>query len=186
MALKGLGRVLVLNAGSSSLKFKLFDLAPALASTVGGMIDRIGDTANSALIAKQSTSNGITKYKDQVSLRRVDAVALVVEGRLFDVATSGLVLCLLHTRNQPTKQVPISDHVSAMKTVMDFLSKHVSSSIMHEVVAVGHRWGERRWVRVCACVPCVPVLYCSRRLVSSWTSCNAANNHRQRSRAVPL
>lgn len=36
MALKGLGRVLVLNAGSSSLKFKLFDLAPALASTVGG------------------------------------------------------------------------------------------------------------------------------------------------------
>lgn len=65
MALLGLGRVLVLNAGSSSLKFKLFDLAPALASTVGGMIDRIGDTANSALIAKKTTQNGTTKYTDQ-------------------------------------------------------------------------------------------------------------------------
>jgi acetate kinase len=67
MALQGLGRVLVLNAGSSSLKFKLFDLAPALASTVGGMIDRIGDKANSALIAKKSDSNGTTKFKDQAS-----------------------------------------------------------------------------------------------------------------------
>jgi hypothetical protein len=66
MALSGLGRVLVLNAGSSSLKFKLFDLAPALASSVGGMIDRIGDTANSALIAKKQTDNGVTKFKDQV------------------------------------------------------------------------------------------------------------------------
>lgn len=36
-------------------------------------------------------------------------------------------------------QVPIKDHVAAMETVMDFLSKHVSSSIMKEVVAVGHR-----------------------------------------------
>lgn len=67
MALQGLGRVLVLNAGSSSLKFKLFDLAPTLASTVGGMIDRIGDKANSALIAKKSDSNGTTKFKDQAS-----------------------------------------------------------------------------------------------------------------------
>jgi hypothetical protein len=67
MVLQGLGRVLVLNAGSSSLKFKLFDLAPALASTVGGMIDRIGDKANSALIAKKSDSNGKTKFKDQAS-----------------------------------------------------------------------------------------------------------------------
>jgi len=68
MALKSLGRVLVLNAGSSSLKFKLFDLAPALASTVGGMIDRIGDTKNSALIAKKSSHDGTTKFKDQASL----------------------------------------------------------------------------------------------------------------------
>jgi hypothetical protein len=37
-------------------------------------------------------------------------------------------------------QVPIGDHVMAMKTVMDFLSKNVSSNILKEVVAVGHRW----------------------------------------------
>jgi hypothetical protein len=36
-------------------------------------------------------------------------------------------------------QVPIKDHVAAMETVMDFLSRNVSSSIMKEVVAVGHR-----------------------------------------------
>jgi acetate kinase len=68
MSLQGLGRVLVLNAGSSSLKFKLFDLAPALVSSVGGMIDRIGDTANSALIAKKTAQEGTTKFKDQASV----------------------------------------------------------------------------------------------------------------------
>jgi hypothetical protein len=36
-------------------------------------------------------------------------------------------------------QVPIDDHVVAMKTVMEFLSKNVSSNILKEVVAVGHR-----------------------------------------------
>jgi hypothetical protein len=42
--------------------------------------------------------------------------------------------------NVPTVlQVPIKDHVAAMETVMDFLSRNVSSSIMKEVVAVGHR-----------------------------------------------
>jgi hypothetical protein len=76
--LQGLGRVLVLNAGSSSLKFKLFDVGgPALASSVGGMVDRIGDTANSALIAKAAAPAGggdsgsgeattTRKWKDQV------------------------------------------------------------------------------------------------------------------------
>lgn len=37
------GKVLVLNAGSSSLKFKLFNLAPTFAADCGGMIDRIGE-----------------------------------------------------------------------------------------------------------------------------------------------
>eukprot|EP00882_Tetradesmus_deserticola_P013158 GHRQ01013954.1.p1 GENE.GHRQ01013954.1~~GHRQ01013954.1.p1 ORF type:complete len:415 (+),score=167.05 GHRQ01013954.1:498-1742(+) len=46
------GNILVLNAGSSSLKFKLFSLAPNLVASVGGMIDRIGDTHNSNLVAK--------------------------------------------------------------------------------------------------------------------------------------
>lgn len=42
------GKILVLNAGSSSLKFKLFNLAPAFAAGVGGMIDRIGKYPQSA------------------------------------------------------------------------------------------------------------------------------------------
>ena len=41
-------KVLVLNAGSSSLKFKLFDEAKSkLVASVSGLIERIGDTANS-------------------------------------------------------------------------------------------------------------------------------------------
>ena len=41
-------KVLVLNAGSSSLKFKLFDYAKnQLVASVSGLIERIGDTANS-------------------------------------------------------------------------------------------------------------------------------------------
>ena len=41
-------KVLVLNAGSSSLKFKLFDRTTgSLKAAVSGLIERIGDTANS-------------------------------------------------------------------------------------------------------------------------------------------
>lgn len=41
-------KVLVLNAGSSSLKFKLFDRTTgSLKAVVSGLIERIGDTANS-------------------------------------------------------------------------------------------------------------------------------------------
>ncbi len=41
-------KVLVLNAGSSSLKFKLFDEAKSkLVASVSGLIERIGDTSNS-------------------------------------------------------------------------------------------------------------------------------------------
>ena len=41
-------KVLVLNAGSSSLKFKLFDYAKSqLVASVSGLIERIGDTSNS-------------------------------------------------------------------------------------------------------------------------------------------
>lgn len=44
-------RVLVINAGSSSLKFKVF-AADTLLPLVGGLFDRIGDLTNSTLIAK--------------------------------------------------------------------------------------------------------------------------------------
>jgi acetate kinase len=46
-------RVLVLNSGSSSLKFKLFNLTKgALAPYVSGLLERIGDTDNSAVTIK--------------------------------------------------------------------------------------------------------------------------------------
>lgn len=141
MALPGLGRVLVLNAGSSSLKFKLFDLAPALASSVGGMIDRIGDTANSALIAKKTAQEETNKFKDQASvqgssLHPSDSCCWLGSAQRLAVC------CLLSAAASPAvvhKQLPIKDHVVAMETVMDFLRTNVSPSILKEVVAVGHR-----------------------------------------------
>jgi acetate kinase len=48
-------RVLVVNAGSSSLKFKLFDLELGeLLPCVSGVLERIGDAANSSITLKVS------------------------------------------------------------------------------------------------------------------------------------
>lgn len=63
------GRLLVLNAGSSSLKFALYSLQP-LAATVGGLIERIGDVANSTLKAKGAAAAGAAprKWQEQVAI----------------------------------------------------------------------------------------------------------------------
>eukprot|EP00892_Ulva_mutabilis_P010163 jgi/Ulvmu1/7519/UM037_0063.1 len=45
-------RVLVVNTGSSSLKFKLYDLLPTLHSTISGLMERIGDPSNSTVTIK--------------------------------------------------------------------------------------------------------------------------------------
>ena len=56
-------KVLVLNAGSSSLKFKLFDDAKShLNASVSGLIESIGDTANSQVTAQ------CTLYEGQLGL----------------------------------------------------------------------------------------------------------------------
>ncbi|KAI8466299.1 MAG: acetate kinase [Monoraphidium minutum] len=61
-------RLLVINAGSSSLKFKLFSAAPLVAG-LGGLIERIGDTANSTLSAKMQLPDGSTrKWSDKTPI----------------------------------------------------------------------------------------------------------------------
>jgi acetate kinase len=46
-------RVLVVNAGSSSLKFKLYDIVNrALTPVVSGLLERIGDVKNSSITIK--------------------------------------------------------------------------------------------------------------------------------------
>ncbi|GBF90589.1 acetate kinase [Raphidocelis subcapitata] len=62
------GRLLVINAGSSSLKFKLFAAAPLVAG-LGGLIERIGDAANSTLSAKLRLPDGSTqKWEDKTPI----------------------------------------------------------------------------------------------------------------------
>lgn len=59
--------LLVVNSGSSSLKFKLFDRsANKLAAVVTGLVERIGDTEHSRLVAtndKDSSNPGKRVYQ---------------------------------------------------------------------------------------------------------------------------
>ena len=56
--LAGMGSVLVINSGSSSLKFKLFtSAAKKLSAVVTGLVDRIGDVAHSQLIVTNQKSD---------------------------------------------------------------------------------------------------------------------------------
>lgn len=80
------GKILVLNAGSSSLKFKLFSLAPGLVAGVGGMIDRIGDTVNSNLVAK---GNG-QKWTEKVPIKDHVAAMECIMGFLSDKESSSI------------------------------------------------------------------------------------------------
>ncbi|KAL3156628.1 activator of C kinase protein 1 [Trebouxia sp. C0009 RCD-2024] len=62
-------KVLVLNAGSSSLKFKLFDNAKSqLIASVSGLIERIGDTSNSQLVGNILTGDnqGKATHKEAI------------------------------------------------------------------------------------------------------------------------
>ncbi|DBA99105.1 TPA: activator of C kinase protein 1 [Trebouxia sp. C0004] len=62
-------KVLVLNAGSSSLKFKLFDEAKSkLVASVSGLIERIGDTSNSQLVGNilSGDNKGKSTHKEGI------------------------------------------------------------------------------------------------------------------------
>lgn len=53
-----MGSVLVINSGSSSLKFKLFtSAAQKLSAAVTGLIERIGDTEHSQLVVTNQKSD---------------------------------------------------------------------------------------------------------------------------------
>ena len=53
-----MGSVLVINSGSSSLKFKLFtSAAKELSAVVTGLVDRIGDAAHSQLVVTNQKSD---------------------------------------------------------------------------------------------------------------------------------
>ena len=71
-----MGSVLVINSGSSSLKFKLFtSAAQKLSAAVTGLVERIGDTANSQLIvSNQKSEPQGGKQTFQVRIR-VSAIA---------------------------------------------------------------------------------------------------------------
>jgi acetate kinase len=53
--------VLVVNSGSSSLKFKVFDAAAGLRAEVSGLVERIGDVKNSRIITANLTDPNAEK-----------------------------------------------------------------------------------------------------------------------------
>lgn len=83
-------KVLVLNSGSSSLKFKLFDLGTdsSLKAVVGGMVEQIGDLANSRLKAASLAENKETKQKEPI--KDHESALSTVMGYLQDSYSSGI------------------------------------------------------------------------------------------------
>jgi acetate kinase len=78
-ALTRAGRILVLNAGSSSLKFKCFDVSP-FSSCIGGLVERIGDTVNSTLVAKSTKNNQVKKWNEQLPIKdHVSAMECIMD-----------------------------------------------------------------------------------------------------------
>ena len=70
--------MLVINSGSSSLKFKLFTQASErLSAVVTGLVERIGDTANSQLVA--------TNAKDVANPGKAHFKVCAELGRMYDL-----------------------------------------------------------------------------------------------------
>lgn len=100
-------RVLVLNAGSSSLKFKTFTLTGSdLEPGMGGVFERIGDEANSCLLAKGVTPTGDKKKWDIKVPAKDHVVAMQtilgflkenVSANIAKVSTAMATMSSLHT-----------------------------------------------------------------------------------------
>jgi acetate kinase len=90
--------VLVANAGSSSLKFKLFEASGAtLAPLASGLLERIGDAANSAMSASCAASSASPSTPSSSEGKTTNA------------------------------RVPIRNHVEAMSRVLVYLSERFPS-----------------------------------------------------------
>ena len=76
-----MGSVLVINSGSSSLKFKLFTSATKkLSAVVTGLVDRIGDVAHSQLVVTNQKSDpqaGKQTYKVRLGFRSFGPSSIV-------------------------------------------------------------------------------------------------------------
>eukprot|EP00775_Hariotina_reticulata_P003387 gene3387-3660_t len=77
--LSNVGRILVLNAGSSSLKFKCYDVSP-FSACIGGLVERIGDTVNSTMVAKSTANNQVKKWNEQLPIKdHVSAMECIMD-----------------------------------------------------------------------------------------------------------
>lgn len=86
-------KVLVLNAGSSSLKFKLFDEAKSkLVASVSGLIERIGDTANSQ----------VTSHAQRFHLYPVTSYCNTPSFQLLPVLLVPSLMCPRSVKSEPT------------------------------------------------------------------------------------
>lgn len=99
------------------------------------------------ILLHQGWRCAVTPCRPSRSLAASPSAAAVADTALTEQTAAAAAVSAAHHVCLSVLQVPIKDHVAAMETVMDFLSKHVSSSIMKEVVAVGHRWAGIRPAR---------------------------------------
>ena len=126
-------KILVLNSGSSSLKFSLFERAAnVLSSVASGGVERIGDTQNSQLVAHDAGHKSTIKVLPSPE------------------TCWACALQLWYTRS--AMQAAAEDHGSALSLVVEHLGKL-------EVAGVGHRVVWLGLLRSSSCLPlCQPAL----------------------------
>lgn len=145
-------KVLVLNAGSSSLKFKLFDnVKNQLVASVSGLIERIGDTSNSQvswLLHAQVTccSPGFTAIPQGPDNMLASSYTTgIVATHLTILKQSHYALQLVgniltgDNQGKATHKEAIKDHTSALDVAMNYLQDSYSKSVRQQVHAIGHR-----------------------------------------------
>ena len=138
-------KILVLNTGSSSLKFKIYKTATAvvadgngLTALASGLCERIGDPSKSSIkvaylrnsVLKKRTSNPRRSLHFSSFLSPSDAQASV----------SGDTSSSTVPPPRPTAtHVPLPDHTSALACVYDWLKDQFHPEFVEDVRAVGHR-----------------------------------------------
>lgn len=133
-------RILVVNTGSSSLKFKLYDLP--LHSSVSGLIERIGDPSNSTVTIK------VLSRTKMPEIHYVKTGNKLCCRSLYIVTThwlASLEALLIHAFVQGLPsgaeriQTPLHSFSQGLKYALSVLRERISSKISEEVKAVGHR-----------------------------------------------
>ena len=121
-----MSRVLVINSGSSSLKYQLIDLADErmLAS---GLVDRIGESHSVARhTVLGSAGERVLPVADRTALGSAHGRVLAVADRTAFGSAHG-------------RELAVADHTAGFRVMLEAFAAHGPDLLAHPPVAIGHR-----------------------------------------------